>query len=84
MIWGFYLSPMMYGQNAIGINEFLDDRWSKRCFFRQIFKFVGKADYLALCHGFIEVNLARGCKFDVKKHIKRYLKDGFKIIVGVR
>lgn len=29
MIWGFYLSPMMYGQNAIVINEFLDDRWSK-------------------------------------------------------
>ncbi|XP_050940089.1 pleiotropic drug resistance protein 2-like isoform X2 [Cucumis melo] len=30
MIWGFYLSPMMYGQNAIVINEFLDDRWSKK------------------------------------------------------
>ncbi|KAF5747819.1 pleiotropic drug resistance protein 2-like [Tripterygium wilfordii] len=28
MIWGFYSSPMMYGQNAILINEFLDDRWS--------------------------------------------------------
>ncbi|KAL7108005.1 hypothetical protein ACP275_06G088600 [Erythranthe tilingii] len=28
MIWGFYLSPMMYGQNAIAINEFLDKRWS--------------------------------------------------------
>ncbi|KAL3354437.1 hypothetical protein AABB24_018872 [Solanum stoloniferum] len=28
MIWGYYLSPMMYGQNAIAINEFLDDRWS--------------------------------------------------------
>ncbi|KAF8396443.1 hypothetical protein HHK36_018062 [Tetracentron sinense] len=28
MIWGFYISPMMYGQNAIAINEFLDDRWS--------------------------------------------------------
>lgn len=30
MIWGFYLSPMTYGQNAIVINEFLDDRWSKK------------------------------------------------------
>ncbi|KAL8551735.1 hypothetical protein ACS0TY_000705 [Phlomoides rotata] len=28
MIWGYYISPMMYGQNAIAINEFLDDRWS--------------------------------------------------------
>ncbi|KAA8516690.1 hypothetical protein F0562_016804 [Nyssa sinensis] len=28
MIWGFYVSPMMYGQNAIIINEFLDERWS--------------------------------------------------------
>ncbi|KAK9755345.1 hypothetical protein RND81_01G018900 [Saponaria officinalis] len=28
MIWGYYLSPMMYGQTAIVINEFLDDRWS--------------------------------------------------------
>ncbi|PNT22284.2 hypothetical protein POPTR_008G024400v4 [Populus trichocarpa] len=28
MIWGYYISPMMYGQNAIVLNEFLDDRWS--------------------------------------------------------
>ncbi|XP_057980716.1 pleiotropic drug resistance protein 2-like [Malania oleifera] len=28
MIWGYYVSPMMYGQNAIVINEFLDERWS--------------------------------------------------------
>ncbi|OMO57673.1 reverse transcriptase [Corchorus capsularis] len=28
MIWGYYVSPMMYGQNAIAINEFLADRWS--------------------------------------------------------
>ncbi|CAN1308015.1 ABC transporter G family member 39 [Linum perenne] len=28
MIWGYYTSPLMYGQNAIAINEFLDDRWS--------------------------------------------------------
>ncbi|XP_074276922.1 ABC transporter G family member 39-like isoform X2 [Silene latifolia] len=26
--WGYYLSPMMYGQHALVINEFLDDRWS--------------------------------------------------------
>ncbi|CAL5408278.1 unnamed protein product [Camellia sinensis] len=28
MIWGYYISPMMYGQNALVINEFLDKRWS--------------------------------------------------------
>lgn len=28
MIWGYYASPMMYGLNAISINEFLDERWS--------------------------------------------------------
>ncbi|XP_021296957.1 ABC transporter G family member 39-like isoform X2 [Herrania umbratica] len=28
MIWGYYLSPMMYGQNAIVMNEFLDKRWN--------------------------------------------------------
>ncbi|TKY51684.1 ABC transporter G family member 39 [Spatholobus suberectus] len=28
MKWGYYASPMMYGQNAIAINEFLDKRWS--------------------------------------------------------
>ncbi|PPD96099.1 hypothetical protein GOBAR_DD06886 [Gossypium barbadense] len=28
MIWGYYVSPMMYGQNAIVMNEFLDERWN--------------------------------------------------------
>ncbi|XP_004515482.1 pleiotropic drug resistance protein 2-like [Cicer arietinum] len=28
MIWCYYASPMMYGQTAISINEFLDRRWS--------------------------------------------------------
>lgn len=27
MIWGYYASPMMYGQNAVVMNEFLDKRW---------------------------------------------------------
>ncbi|KAM5559550.1 pleiotropic drug resistance protein 2 [Rosa sericea] len=30
MIWGYYISPMMYGQNAIVMNEFLDKRWSAK------------------------------------------------------
>ncbi|KAG5553360.1 hypothetical protein RHGRI_011287 [Rhododendron griersonianum] len=28
MIWGYYISPMTYGQNALVMNEFLDKRWS--------------------------------------------------------
>ncbi|XP_055830839.1 pleiotropic drug resistance protein 2-like [Solanum dulcamara] len=28
MRWGCYISPMTYGQNAIAINEFLDERWN--------------------------------------------------------
>lgn len=28
MTWCYYASPMMYGQTAIAINEFLDERWS--------------------------------------------------------
>ncbi|KAI8569222.1 hypothetical protein RHMOL_Rhmol02G0261800 [Rhododendron molle] len=28
MIWGYYISPLMYGQNAVVMNEFLDKRWS--------------------------------------------------------
>ncbi|KAG5540819.1 hypothetical protein RHGRI_020899 [Rhododendron griersonianum] len=28
MRWGYYIFPMMYGQNAIAMNEFLDKRWS--------------------------------------------------------
>lgn len=26
MIWGYDASPMMYGQNAMVMNEFLDDK----------------------------------------------------------
>ncbi|KAM2893130.1 hypothetical protein FF1_008519 [Malus domestica] len=28
VLWGYYIFPMMYGQNAIVMNEFLDKRWS--------------------------------------------------------
>ncbi|XP_023512684.1 pleiotropic drug resistance protein 1-like [Cucurbita pepo subsp. pepo] len=27
-IWGYWISPMMYAQNAIGVNEFLGHKWS--------------------------------------------------------
>jgi hypothetical protein len=26
-IWGYWISPMMYGQNAVVINEFLGKNW---------------------------------------------------------
>lgn len=25
--WAYWASPMMYAQNAVAVNEFLDDRW---------------------------------------------------------
>lgn len=28
-IWGYWISPMMYGQNAIAVNEFLGKSWRK-------------------------------------------------------
>lgn len=37
MIWGYYASPMMYGQNAIVMNEFLDERWSGVRYFKSSF-----------------------------------------------
>lgn len=53
------------------------------CFFRQFFRSVGKADYLALRNGFIAVHLAPGSKFNFQKYIKRSLEDDFKVVVGV-
>eukprot|EP01018_Ginkgo_biloba_P004087 Gb_05443 [translate_table: standard] len=28
-IWGYWVSPLMYGQNAIAVNEFLGHKWGK-------------------------------------------------------
>ncbi|GMI78069.1 pleiotropic drug resistance 12, ATP-binding cassette G40, PLEIOTROPIC DRUG RESISTANCE 12 [Hibiscus trionum] len=28
-IWGYWISPMMYGQNALMVNEFLGNRWRR-------------------------------------------------------
>ncbi|KAL2643201.1 hypothetical protein R1flu_010788 [Riccia fluitans] len=28
-VWGFWISPLSYAQNAIAVNEFLDSRWRK-------------------------------------------------------
>jgi len=27
-IWGYWTSPLMYGQNAIMVNEFLGESWN--------------------------------------------------------
>lgn len=29
-IWGYWISPLMYAQNAVSVNEFLGHSWSKR------------------------------------------------------
>ncbi|ESW10250.1 hypothetical protein PHAVU_009G193200 [Phaseolus vulgaris] len=53
------------------------------CFFRQFYRSVGKADYLALRNGFITVHLVPRTKFNFQKYIKRSLEDDFKVVVGV-
>lgn len=40
MIWGYYISPMMYGQNAIVMNEFLDKRWSAVRYLHSLIVFI--------------------------------------------
>ena len=42
MIWGYYISPMMYGQNAIVMNEFLDKRWSAVRYLHSLIVFICK------------------------------------------
>ncbi|XP_057542528.1 MLO-like protein 10 isoform X2 [Amaranthus tricolor] len=54
-----------------------------RCFFRQFFKSVSKADYITLRHGFLNSHIAPGNQFDFQQYIKRSLEDDFKVIVGV-
>ena len=42
MIWGCYISPMMYRQNAIVMNEFLDKRWSAVRYLHSLIVFICK------------------------------------------
>ncbi|XP_020691517.1 ABC transporter G family member 45 isoform X1 [Dendrobium catenatum] len=30
--WGYWSSPLTYGQNAVALNEFLDERWNKKMY----------------------------------------------------
>lgn len=52
-------------------------------FFRQFFRSVRKTDYLAMRHGFINMHLAPGSKFNFQKYIMRSLEDDFKVVVGI-
>lgn len=52
-------------------------------FFRQFFRSVRETDYLTMRHGFINVHLAPGSKFNFQKYIKRSLEDDFKVVVGI-
>lgn len=42
-IWGFWISPMMYGQNALSINEFLAPRWTTQIDATTASPSIGKA-----------------------------------------
>nr|GLL16658.1 ABC transporter G family member 39-like [Ipomoea trifida] len=55
MKWGYYASPMSYGENALVMNEFLDERWSAPNIYPKIQEpTVGKA--LLKARGFVTDN----------------------------
>jgi hypothetical protein len=39
-IWGFWISPMMYAQNAMVNNEFLGNKWKHVSFFLLFYMFI--------------------------------------------
>ncbi|XP_008776585.4 ABC transporter G family member 45-like isoform X2 [Phoenix dactylifera] len=44
LLWGYWASPLTYGQNAVALNEFLDERWSMKVHYAYIdADTVGKA-----------------------------------------
>jgi hypothetical protein len=52
-IWGYWISPLMYAQNAISVNEFLGASWNKvKCFFL----FANKKGITFIC-------LVKACHF---------------------
>ncbi|KAJ6851228.1 ABC transporter G family member 45-like isoform X4 [Iris pallida] len=36
LVWGYWASPLTYGQNAVALNEFLDGRWSMKTHYKGI------------------------------------------------
>uniref|UniRef100_A0A453RPZ5 ABC transporter domain-containing protein n=1 Tax=Aegilops tauschii subsp. strangulata TaxID=200361 RepID=A0A453RPZ5_AEGTS len=41
--WGYWTSPFTYAQNAVALNEFLDERWASQEFYYANAKTVGEA-----------------------------------------
>lgn len=39
-VWAYWVSPLMYGQRAISVNEFSSSRWSKVCLLAFVFFFI--------------------------------------------
>lgn len=42
-IWGYWMSPMMYGQNALAVNEFLAPRWKLPYYDTTVAATIGEA-----------------------------------------
>ncbi|MQL82159.1 hypothetical protein Taro_014624 [Colocasia esculenta] len=42
LTWGHWVSPLTYGQNAVAVNEFLDERWSMQTQYRPMPDTVGR------------------------------------------
>ncbi|KAG1360653.1 ABC transporter G family member 45 [Cocos nucifera] len=36
LLWGYWASPLTYGQNAVALNEFLDERWSMKIHYEYV------------------------------------------------
>ncbi|PHU00223.1 Pleiotropic drug resistance protein 2 [Capsicum chinense] len=60
MRWGYYISPMTYGQNAVAINEFLDDRWNTPNNDTRFSEPTVGKNWLLVLHGSCKKNAALG------------------------
>ncbi|KAF3641206.1 ABC transporter G family member 39 [Capsicum annuum] len=60
MRWGYYISPMTYGQNAVAINEFLDDRWNTPHNDTRFSEPTVGKNWLLVLHGSCKKNAALG------------------------
>ena len=69
MIWGYYISPMMYGQNAIVINEFLDKRWSAVRYLHSLIVFI--CEFQICIHFpylYMQIEAHKLCIFNIISH----------------
>lgn len=70
MIWGYYISPMMYGQNAIVMNEFLDKRWSAVRSLRGLIVFISCIESCAWTISCLSKFMFEYSQFWILKHKK--------------